>query len=165
VSDSTRCRGCGRPIVFLPPSRPGGKPHPADPELLRIVTDEGQVVTGRRSHFATCPNADAFRAKRKAPLTSRAAKGFDIRTPEDLTVGHEPTLREAQGKRDTMGRLLRKRLTINWHDTGEVVTVAHATELLDLEPEPPPPPDTQAELELDAPDPRPNSPQDVGFDP
>lgn len=38
-----------------------GKPIPCDPPIVSIVTEAGEVVRGRVSHFATCPNAKSFR--------------------------------------------------------------------------------------------------------
>lgn len=54
------CAGpaCGRPIVWL---KLGGRPHPCDPAIVAIVADDGRIVRGRQSHYATCPNAEDFR--------------------------------------------------------------------------------------------------------
>ena len=76
------CRGCGRPILWI--TTPAGKSMPCDPEPItywqrkggpeKIVTPNGEVVSadlaglpgmetgqGYRSHWSTCPRADAFR--------------------------------------------------------------------------------------------------------
>lgn len=81
----SRCRGCGAPIEWI--TTAAGRSMPVDPELVfiiegagpdRFVTDEGEVVTGRRAlpaeerpslavafvpHWKTCPNAADFRRK------------------------------------------------------------------------------------------------------
>ena len=55
----TRCKSCGAPIEWQKTAR--GTAMPVDPWYVTIVTDKGQVVKGRISHFATCPNADQHR--------------------------------------------------------------------------------------------------------
>lgn len=55
----TTCRGCGAPIVWI--KTKAGRPNPCDPNIVAVVTDEGEVVRGRISHFATCPKAGEFR--------------------------------------------------------------------------------------------------------
>lgn len=57
----TKCRSCGAEIEFVRLS--SGKWNPVDPKRLTIVTDAGLVVSGRVSHFATCPNADQHRRR------------------------------------------------------------------------------------------------------
>lgn len=81
--NTSTCRGCGAPIVFVKSAL--GKYIPCDPKLVRyranptgkelvVVEGEGAVrcdldfdglPTGmaRISHFATCPKADQFRRK------------------------------------------------------------------------------------------------------
>ena len=80
----TQCRSCGAEIKFI--KLKSGKWNPVDPQKRTlvegdgtevIVTDSGEVVTGRFasleeganrsgyiSHFATCPNADSHRKGR-----------------------------------------------------------------------------------------------------
>lgn len=76
------CKGCGRLIGWI--RTPGGKNMPVDYEPVlywkdpagkqKIVTPGGEVVSARlfgtseacagkgyKSHFATCPKAEAFR--------------------------------------------------------------------------------------------------------
>ena len=78
------CKGCGAQIVWIKIG--SGKSMPCDPELVtywqkdkaagKVVTPNGEVLScefkgnledatgiGYRSHFASCPNADAFRKK------------------------------------------------------------------------------------------------------
>lgn len=79
------CRGCGSPIDWIITT--AGKPMPVNPEPVfiiegegkdRFVTDEGEVILGRRAlqeeestdlpvafvpHWKTCPNAGDFRRK------------------------------------------------------------------------------------------------------
>lgn len=55
-----RCRGCGAPIVWI--QTKAGKRMPVNVEpYTTVVTDGGEVVRGRTSHFSTCPMADLFR--------------------------------------------------------------------------------------------------------
>lgn len=85
---TTVCRGCGKPIIWI--RTHGGKKMPVDVDLVRFVSDrsgtdvfvrrDGSVTVGRRagnqesqaelgytSHFATCPQADAFRKREARP--------------------------------------------------------------------------------------------------
>ncbi len=32
-----------------------------DPDRVTVVTDDGQVVSGRAPHWASCPKAEAFK--------------------------------------------------------------------------------------------------------
>lgn len=64
TSREDTCKGCGATILWvrMPTS---GRSMPLDSRVKVVITDKGQVVTGRESHFATCPKADAFRASRE----------------------------------------------------------------------------------------------------
>lgn len=53
------CKGCGFPIVWI--TSKAGKHIPCDPERVIVITDEGESVSGRVSHWATCPVAGSFR--------------------------------------------------------------------------------------------------------
>lgn len=53
------CKSCGASIEWIKTT--GGKPMPVDAKVITIVTDAGNVVRGRESHFATCPDAAAHR--------------------------------------------------------------------------------------------------------
>lgn len=68
------CKSCGASIAFV--KTKAGRAMPVDLERTReagqvVVTDDGDVVKttgdveGRRSHFATCPGAEAHRRVRK----------------------------------------------------------------------------------------------------
>lgn len=90
--DGRPCRACGSPLIFVP--TPNGKsvpcdaavvwayPHPSPDSsvALSVVTDAGEVVrgvrceprtigavAGRVPHWATCPDAERFRAKPAPP--------------------------------------------------------------------------------------------------
>lgn len=54
-----KCRGCGAPMEWVKSTT--GRNIPVDPKRVTVVLDDGQVVTGRVSHFATCPKAGEFR--------------------------------------------------------------------------------------------------------
>lgn len=56
---SDTCKGCGAPIAWVKTRT--SKAMPVDIARVVIVTDNGEVITGRASHFATCPQADRFR--------------------------------------------------------------------------------------------------------
>ena len=79
------CRSCGKKIMWI--QMKSGKAMPCDPEpisyrtdvpghgALILVTEDGRVANGNfdpasdtvgyRSHFATCPNANAHRKRGK----------------------------------------------------------------------------------------------------
>ena len=67
------CRGCQRPILWV--KTPVGKMHPLDPapEKRWVFIDDDNfpelqgwsLMDTYKSHFATCPEADNFRKKRK----------------------------------------------------------------------------------------------------
>lgn len=82
MSNTSTCRSCGASIVWIKTA--AGKCMPCDAALITFtrgggpetfVTPEGKVERGKRdrngtltgyiSHFATCPNADRHRHKRK----------------------------------------------------------------------------------------------------
>jgi len=54
-----QCRSCGQEIEWLKIAS-SGKSHPVDTTPVMIETS-GSPIEGRRSHFATCPNADQHR--------------------------------------------------------------------------------------------------------
>jgi hypothetical protein len=58
-----RCKGCNAPIVWVRTS--ADRLIPCDPAVLTVVTDDGRIVRGRESHFATCPRASAFRTPKR----------------------------------------------------------------------------------------------------
>ena len=55
-----KCKGCGRPIVWV--NTKNGRAMMCDDVKLTVVTDDGEVVTGRVPHWATCPAADKFKS-------------------------------------------------------------------------------------------------------
>lgn len=54
-----RCRSCGMRIVWGKSEE--GKAIPLDPRILHIISAQGQRVSGRESHFVSCPNAEGHR--------------------------------------------------------------------------------------------------------
>lgn len=54
-----KCKGCGRPIVWV--NTKNGRAMPCDDVKQTVVTDDGEVVSGRVPHWATCPAADQFK--------------------------------------------------------------------------------------------------------
>lgn len=59
-----KCRGCEAEIDFVK-NKYTGKRIPVNLEYIRVVTDDGRVIRGRISHFATCPKAEQFRKNKK----------------------------------------------------------------------------------------------------
>lgn len=55
----SKCKSCGAAIVWGKAA--AGKAIPLDPAVLSVVTEAGEVVRGRISHFATCPDAAQHR--------------------------------------------------------------------------------------------------------
>ena len=55
-----RCRSCGIRIVWGK-SVEKGKAIPLDPKVLHIITAAGERISGRESHFVSCPNAEGHR--------------------------------------------------------------------------------------------------------
>jgi hypothetical protein len=53
------CRSCNAEIVWI--KTKAGKLMPLDPPVLTVVTDQGETVRGRESHWATCPGAGEHR--------------------------------------------------------------------------------------------------------
>jgi hypothetical protein len=60
------CRGCGVYIEWV--KTKSGKNMPVDPELVTIITKEGEVVRGYIPHWSTCPEANKFRKKGKKEI-------------------------------------------------------------------------------------------------
>lgn len=56
------CRACGKLLVFI--RTPAGRLMPCEAEVIAVVTEAGEVVRGRVSHFARCPKAADFRSPR-----------------------------------------------------------------------------------------------------
>lgn len=54
------CRGCAAPVHFI--TSPDGKPQICDLDQIKVVTPSGEVVTGYRSHWASCPSPPERRA-------------------------------------------------------------------------------------------------------
>ncbi len=59
----SRCKTCGAPIVFIESAKTG-KPIPCNEISVLVVTETGDVVRGRTSHFSTCPQAEQHRKER-----------------------------------------------------------------------------------------------------
>lgn len=57
-----KCKSCGAQIEWVK-TKTRGSSMPVDPKYVVVVTNEGQIVKGRISHFATCPNADQHRKR------------------------------------------------------------------------------------------------------
>lgn len=61
------CRLCGAAIVWIRTNRGRAlrvSPMPCDDKVRTVVTDGGEVVRGRESHFATCPRGGEVRQPR-----------------------------------------------------------------------------------------------------
>lgn len=174
VSQPTTCRTCRAPIRFIP-SQSTGTPIPVNEDLITVVTDEGQVVRGRVSHFATCSDASHHRRRTYGPESLdpdaiRAARplGFEVVTAAGVPLSSHRSLAHASGERDRVTRTNALNLQIRW-TSGAIVSGAEARVILeqereeagvqlDLAPAPPAcPPDPVT-------DPKPNSPSDVGYE-
>lgn len=59
MSGTSTCKGCGASIVWI--KTPNGKAMPCDNAIETVVTDNGEVIKGRRPHWASCPAANLFR--------------------------------------------------------------------------------------------------------
>ncbi len=65
------CKGCGVEIDWVQTAN--GKKVPVEKKRLNVVTDQGQVVVGRVSHFSTCPMADQFRKNKGGARNGKRA--------------------------------------------------------------------------------------------
>lgn len=54
-----KCKWCGRPIVWV--NTKNGRAMMCDDVKQTVVTDDGEVVSGRVPHWVTCPAADKFK--------------------------------------------------------------------------------------------------------
>jgi len=54
------CKECGQEIHFIE-MKDNGHIMPCDTTLQKIITRNGNLVKGYRSHFATCAKATRFR--------------------------------------------------------------------------------------------------------
>jgi hypothetical protein len=54
------CEKCGRTIHFVE-MKGDGRMMPCDTTLHKIITRNGNLVRGYRSHFSTCPRASKFK--------------------------------------------------------------------------------------------------------
>ncbi|MBW1812182.1 MAG: hypothetical protein JRJ39_00540 [Deltaproteobacteria bacterium] len=59
MNKRAKCKGCGRPIVWVKTSK--GKNMPVDPEEVTIITMGGVTFKGRVVHWSTCPESDRFK--------------------------------------------------------------------------------------------------------
>ena len=57
------CQSCKQDIVWI--KMGSGKMMPCNPQKIAIVTEDGDVVVGRVSHFSTCQFADRHRKGKK----------------------------------------------------------------------------------------------------
>jgi len=65
-TDVGKCTSCGAEVLWV--RMASGKAMPCNPKVLKIVTDAGNVVSGRESHFATCPGAASHRKSKPENL-------------------------------------------------------------------------------------------------
>ena len=57
-----RCRSCGAEIFWIKNTQTG-KLIPCDPRVRTVITETGNCIKGRETHFATCPQAEEWRKK------------------------------------------------------------------------------------------------------
>jgi len=61
--ETNRCQKCRAELKWIKTIK--GKSMPADPKLITIVTEDGEIVKGYTPHWATCNDPDHFRNKSK----------------------------------------------------------------------------------------------------
>lgn len=54
-----KCRSCGADLTYI--RTKSGRLMPVSGSRLTLVTDAGEIITGRESHFASCPGANEHR--------------------------------------------------------------------------------------------------------
>jgi hypothetical protein len=59
------CRSCGAPIAWQRTKL--GKMMPVNVRFIVGLTEQGDTVRVRESHFATCPNANKHRQEKVLP--------------------------------------------------------------------------------------------------
>ena len=151
-AEAVACSSCGMPVVWC--YTKSGARMPCDPELVRILIDDGSelagaVVAGRISHFATCPYAPAHRRSRAEGEPGKGQERASAAAPEDqnlpqrvLDVGlvvrgaHGTRLTEilhdARVAADTIAAMRRSgpsAIRLCWADSGAPVTRGEAREL------------------------------------
>lgn len=57
----TRCKSCDAEIVMVKLNTGKWVPCNREPNMRKIVSIDGDVVTGWRAHFATCKQPNRFR--------------------------------------------------------------------------------------------------------
>ncbi len=62
MSRNQPCKSCGAPLVWI--KTPAGKWMPCDPAKIVVVTDGGEVRSGRVPHWAICPTAAQHRGQK-----------------------------------------------------------------------------------------------------
>jgi len=96
------CDTCRRPVIFIrnPQTR---RAQICDVELQTVILESGEAVKGHVSHWATCPDADAWKAAKAgkapaAPVKQPAARqlGLGERAP---TTTEEVAIRIADATR------------------------------------------------------------------
>jgi hypothetical protein len=60
-----KCKACGIDLTYI--RMKSGRLMPVSGPRITIVTDRGDVLTGRESHYASCPGAN----KHRKPITPR----------------------------------------------------------------------------------------------
>jgi hypothetical protein len=75
MSEESKCKGCGAPIIWI--TTPEGKAHPVDAKPMKVYVKVREVLDGFEdeevwklqdgfmTHFATCPKANEFRTPNK----------------------------------------------------------------------------------------------------
>ncbi len=59
------CKSCGAEIEFI--RTKAGRLAPVNQKRITIVTNSGDVISGRQSHFASCPGASEHRKPKEKP--------------------------------------------------------------------------------------------------
>lgn len=61
------CKSCGAEIDFI--RTKAGRLAPVNQKRITIVTNSGEVISGRESHFSSCSGANEHRKPKDAKKT------------------------------------------------------------------------------------------------
>lgn len=56
------CKACGQPMLWVV-MKDTGAWMPLDPDVVTLISPEGEVIQGHRPHWMTCTNPGRFRRR------------------------------------------------------------------------------------------------------